>query len=164
VLEVASTPHTQPTHEGKRFFLKDRSIGANSGPRVTHLVPELIVPHHPTGSNSGHASINQKKPNFQKSNRIFQSVPVPYQYYRHSSQNTCVHMCTQLCVCTHTSLERCVCTHTMVHPGISRDFTVVWFLGMLLGSAQSVKYVCFLSPDRANELAQPARFAAVLNP
>ena len=38
------------------------------------------------------------------------------------------------------------------------------FLGMLLGSAQSVEYVCFLSPDPANEPAQLARLAAVFNP
>ena len=60
----------------------------------------------PAGSNSGHASISQKKPNFQKSNRIFQSVPVPYQY-RHSSQNTCVqhsvYTCVHSCACENPS-------------------------------------------------------------
>jgi hypothetical protein len=77
------------------------------------IPPDLKIQlYYPAGSNSGHASISQKKPNFQKSNRIFQSVPVPYQY-RHSSQNTCVHMCTQLCVCTHTSLPKSV--HRQAH-------------------------------------------------
>jgi hypothetical protein len=77
----------------------------------------------------------------------------------------CTHVYTNVCVYTYLSREVCVYTpYGIVHPGIStREFTAVRFLGMLLGSAQSIKYVCFLPPDPANEPAQPARLAGVLN-